>query len=531
MSDIAPADKAILEKLKSDARYFIERTFSIVDQRGVTVPFLFNPAQADYYANRTSRDMIVKSRKEGFSSLILAVTLHALIFRPNAAAAIVSHTEEATEKLLNRAKFYLKTAKIPLRYKETKGGIHLLDSNSVLYIGTAGSKTFGRGDDLIILHLSESAHYANDEMITGAQEALIKDAPTWMIEESTARGAGTPFHIRWLRAIRGESSAKAHFYGWHWDPLNRIRGSKPFVLTDTEKELQETLSLDWEQLAWHRWKPTDMADPTLMPQENPSSWEEAFLSSGAMLFDWAALKRLEDNRQPPKWKGEIVDKGQSVDIVANPKGPLEIYLTPQDGRRYLIVSDSSRGVPGGAPCVADVYDIRTWEQVAQWRGWKDEQNYAETLVRLGAFYNWAIIAQENNYPGNAVLMALSTMQYPNIYDDPTEPGDQLGFMTTEKSKAAYVADGRASVRDGSLKLNSMTSINEMRTFVQLENGKVGPQPGCFQDTVITACKAANLLKSMHFEPEIEKKNRRDILGRSRRSSMGPAGGVFKTRIA
>lgn len=528
---LSPEDEAILRKVQDDPRYFIERVFSIVDQSGVEAPFLFNAAQAHYFEHRTGRDMIVKSRKEGFSSLILAITLHTMIVRPNAAAAIVSHTEDATEKLLNRAKFYLKTAKMPIRYKDTKGGIRLLDSNSEVYIGTAGSRSFGRGDDLLILHLSESAHYANDDMITGAQEALIKDAPTWMIEESTARGSGTPFHQRWLRAIEAQSSWKAHFYGWHWDKLNRREVPKPFVLTKDEERLRDTLHLDLEQLAWHRWKPTDMAQPELMPQENPSSWEEAFLASGSMVFDWMALKRCEDNRVKPKWKGNMVDAGTKLDILTDPKGPLEIYLTPSERTKYLMTVDTALGVVGGAYTVLDVWDIKTWEQVAQWRGHIDPTEAGDMAVRLGAFYGWAAIAAENNYPGNAFLARLVERGYPNIWDDPADSGDELGWKTTEKSKGQFESDGRAAVRDGSLKLNSMASLNEHRTYVLHENGRTGPQKGCWQDTVITACKAASILKTMHVEPELARVGFHEVLGfRKRPGRGGPSGGHYKPGV-
>jgi len=527
----SPEDEEIMRKLREDARYFIERIFSIVDQSGKEVPFIFNSAQAHFYENRTARDMIVKSRKEGFSSVILAIIIHALIFRPNANAAIVSFTDEATEKLLKRAEYYLKTAKIPIRYKPTKSGIKLLDSNSELYIGTAGSRSFGRGDDLIILHLSESAHYANDEMMTGVQEALIKDAPTWMVEETTARGAGTPFHTRWLRAVRKESSAKAHFYGWFWDKLNRIKGAVAFAMTDAEKALKEALSLDWEQMAWYRWKPSDMLDPNLMPQENPSTWEEAFLASGSMLFDWIALKRCEDNALKPKWKGNILDAGSKIDIVADPKGPLEIYLTPSERTKYIIVADAGLGVVGGANSAADVYDVRTWEQVAQWAGnHADPEEFGDILMRLGVFYGWAVIAVENNYPGNATLQRLSAASYPNIYDAPEEPGDELGFKTTEKSRGQYVTDGRTAVKDGSLKINSIASLNEMRTFVLHANGKTAAQEGCLQDRVIVACKAANILKTMHVEPEIARVDFKEVMGFRKRQGRGPSGGNYKQGV-
>lgn len=529
---LSPEDEAILRKVQDDPRYFIERVFSIVDQFSQEVPFLLNPVQIDYYGQRTNRDMILKSRKAGFSSLITAIFLHACVTRAHTRAVVVSHTDEATTKLFRRVHGYLTSSKIPFKKgKDSEHEIVFPDTKSYFYIGTAGSRSFARGDDLTHVHLSESAHYGDDKMLTGVQEALIKGAPTWMIEESTAKGAGTAFHQRWLRAVNGESSWKPHFYGWHQDPMNRVKGAGPVSLTDEEKRLRDSLSLDWEQLAWRRTKLTEMLDPAMFPQEYPATWEEAFLASGSMVFDWMALKRCEDNRVKPKWKGNMVDAGTKLDILTDPKGPLEIYLTPSERTKYLMTVDTALGVVGGAYTVLDVWDIKTWEQVAQWRGHIDPTEAGDMAVRLGAFYGWAAIAAENNYPGNAFLARLVERGYPNIWDDPADSGDELGWKTTEKSKGQFESDGRAAVRDGSLKLNSMASLNEHRTYVLHENGRTGPQKGCWQDTVITSCKAASILKTMHVEPELARVGFHEVLGfRKRPGRGGPSGGHYKPGV-
>ena len=529
MSDKALSPEEVLRKL-ADPRYWIQRSLYVIDQAGKKVPFIFNPVQNDYYEKRTSRDIIVKARKQGFSTETMAEFAHACANEENTYAVIVSHEEGATQKLLKRAAYMVDNSAIPIRVKVVKDEIRFLDTNSLLWIGTAGQRSFGRGDDITHAHFSEVAHYENNDlsMLTGVQEALVKGRPTVMRLETTANGAGTPFHELWLKAVSTDPALKSawtgHFYGWWQDALN-VRASQPFKLTDEEAKLKKAFNLSWEQLAWFRWKPTDMLKPELFTQEYPATWEEAFLSSGKMLFDWAAIKEQEDAALPVKWRGHIVDRGRELGLDSDPKGPLMIWRTPQDRVRYLIVADAAEGIDGEAYSCADVYDMRTWEQVAQYHGHVDPATFGDIMARMGAFYNWAHILIENETPGNAVIQHLVDMvpAYPNVMADPDDPRGQLGFPTTEKTRAIYIADGRDAVKDLDIKINSPITFAELRTFALIK-GKMKAQSGCFQDTVIVCSKAASILKKMIMDPETPGTEPRDFmrlrerLGRQRSGS-------------
>ena len=502
------ADQEILVKL-ADPRYFIERCLSIVDQSLQRVPYIFNPVQDEFYQERSGLDMIVKSRKQGFSALITAICLHSCLFVPHTRAVIISHEEGATIRLFERVKDYIKHCQLPIRTKkDSETALSFPDTESWFYVGTAGAKSFGRGDDITIAHFSEAAHYQDYSVITSVLEAFVKSGKTWAVQESTAKGAGTSFHQSWLRAISKESAWRPHFFGWWQDPLNTIAQAGPVELTDEEKRLKSEFSLDWGQLAWRRHKIASMDDPSLFPQEYPATWEQSAL--------------------PVKWRGHIMDRGGSITVEPDPKGPFYVWRTPVNGARYLLVADVADGVLGGAYSVFDIYDMRTWEQLAQWRGHVDPVEFAHIMMRAGAFYGWALIAVENNYPGNASLSHISEAGYPNIWDEPGEAGDAPGWKTTMQSKAEFIADGRAALKDGSLKIHSPNTLNEMRTFV-LENNKMQPQAGCFQDTVIVACKAANILKRMHLEPEVTRPKFHDVMGFKRRTG-GNAGGQYNTKV-
>lgn len=511
-----------------DPKYFIESAFFIVDHNSHKVPYLLNPLQRDYYKKRTGRDIIVKARKMGFSALITAMFLHACIFTPNTRAVVISHDEDAAKKLFRRVQYYRDTSLYPIRVnKASEHEYSFPDTDSWFYIGTAGSRAFGRGDDITHLHLSERAHYRDESVMTSAPEAMVKSGG-WIVQETTANGAGTPFHASWLRAIGQQSEWVPHFYGWWQDPLNQIT-STPLVLDEEEQRLHKAFNLSYDQIAWRRNKLRTMEDPTLFHQEHPSTWEEAFLASGRMVFDWEGLKRQEEAFEQVKWRGHLMDRGSSLEVQNDPKGPFTVWRSPVQGRRYLVIADAADGVPGGAYSVADVYDMHNWAQVAQFRGHISPIDFGVMLARIGAFYGWALVGPENNTPGNAVLVKLIDLGYPNIYDEPNETGDRLGWMTTERSKAEYVSDGRACIKDGSIKLNSKDTLNELRTFCLDERGKMGPQSGCWQDTVVVCCKAANVLKRFHYDDtDTRKRSFREVMGIRR--GGGASGGDYKRGV-
>lgn len=508
---MTPQEQAIASALVNDGRYFIESSLSVPDkQSNEKVPFLFRPAQDRYWKARTQFDIITKARKEGFSTVIQGEAIHRCLTRPSHKAVELAHTDEDTLALFGRVKYLVENCVFPIRVKVNEDNIYFLDTKSIFICQTAGAVAYGRGADINFAHLSEPAHYKSRQVITSVQGAMMgKD---WrIVQETTANGAGTPHHEAVLRAVRGESEWKHHFFGWFEDPTNFIR-SEPFEMDAYERKLKAEFSLDWGQLAWRRWMIRTMDDPTLFPQENPATFEEAFLATGRMVFAWDALRRHESAMLPVLWKGHLVDEGSEVRINPDPKRELTIFKMPKEGVPYLIVSDAAQGIKGGDFSVGDVFDMRTWEQVAQWRGHLDPVGYADELVMLGSFYNWALLAQENNPPGNGVLQRLLTRRYPNLYDEPGEPGEDLGWKTTEKSRGNFISMGRAAVRDLDIKINSIVTISELRTFIETEaGGRQEAQSGCHDDCVITVCKAADILANMRAEPEIRSVKARDIL--------------------
>lgn len=246
----------------------ISEDFRIVNKDGIEVPFRLKEAQNDFIYKLTGRDVILKARQLGFSALILAIATVKFIYGKNERIVCISHETSATQRLLDRVKYYISCfekkagAKIPMKYN-SRSEMAFTDRNNSFYIGSAGSKEFGRGDTISFLHLSEGAFYDDmQSLFTGVMQAVT---PTGMVFiESTANGFNF-FRDFWLRTKLGENGFKDHFYSPKWEYSDEFLAMK-------KKELMQMFS-----------------------QEYPMTDVEAFITSGNLYFDNLALQYYLQN--------------------------------------------------------------------------------------------------------------------------------------------------------------------------------------------------------------------------------------------
>lgn len=250
----------------------IQNEFTIINKEGNEVNFVLNNAQADFISKVTGRDYILKARQLGFSAEILAIGTAKFIFGDNERCVSISHETSATQRLLDRVKYYIKGfesrngIQIPLKYNSRSELVYNGKNNS-FYIGTAGSHEFGRGDTITFLHLSEFNFYPDPEkMLAGIMQAVVPNGLVFIETTGNGFNYGKEF---WDRSVLGETGFATHFYNPTWEYSQD-------QLTQKKKELGR-----------------------LYDQEYPMTAEEAFLSSGELFFDNLALKdHLLNIREP-----------------------------------------------------------------------------------------------------------------------------------------------------------------------------------------------------------------------------------------
>jgi hypothetical protein len=173
-----------------------------------------------------------------------------------------------------------------------------------------------------------------------------------------------------------------------------------------------------------------------------------------------------------------------------------IWKEHEPNGSYLLSADVARG-DGKDYSVFHVLDVKNMEQVAEYQGKVDLDNFAKLLFDTGKEYGNCMIVVENNNVGFAVLTKLIDMRYPNVYYSQKGSQDFIdstsaqyssnsvpGFTTTMKTRPLIVAKLEEFIRNKSIKINSQRAINELDTFVWI-NGRPEAQKGYNDDLVMS----------------------------------------------
>jgi hypothetical protein len=523
----------------------IQKMFLIVNKERKVVPFLLNPPQDRMLKelSGSNRDIILKARKEGISSMILAMFAVDWLTVENINCVVISHEDGATKRLFERVRFFIESlqttwpGELPYKLKyNSKREIVNTQMNSKFYIGTAGARAFGRGDDIHNLHISEITNWPDQEgMMIGLANAVPESGR--IIMETTANGVGDYFYKTWLRSREGRSPYRNHFIPW-FELLDYVMPTgtvfEPYI--DEEQNLINQYHLSPEQIAWRRWKINEMGgdwrDPNTwdnFAQEFPINAEEAFILSGNPVWSPRLISFYLTHCKDPAFIGNLQGYNP-ISVEYNEKGQLKVWKEPNEFHTYAIGVDVSEGKlvseesgrDRDASC-AQVFDKMTYEQVAVWYGRVDPDLLGRQLDMLGRYYNDALIGVERNAVGLSPLIALRDLNYPNLYYREklgliTEKiTSELGWMTDSLSKESLIADATNLLRDKRIVLNDEATVDEIRSFVRDSEGKARAEKSAYDDRVMAFLIALRMLqkaKVVDRGNEIEMSDQ-DMLGNDR----------------
>ena len=430
-------------------RDFVESYFLIDEPRsGQLIPFKFRPVQEKYYnelvrtydiercgITRPIREIILKARREGFSSLILALfAVDDLMNENPTETLVISYKDDATQTFRKRYRnFILSYGAKKLGYSEDaiRTNPSLLDriakqmfsidstelelrhNRAHFYCGTASARVGGRGGVVQKLLFSEAAYYPDKkemrarEIIEGTAQQVDKEAG-WIFTESTANGDINYYAKMWDQAVRNESRYRARFYGW-----------REFY---TEEQFEVIKS--------------EFTDKRMIPQEYPETAEEAFLSSGDRFFDPTISSNIKTEKP--------------LQVLESWK----YYGDFKPGHRYAGAADVSEGV-GRHNSTVIIVDFDYKKQiegrlftkpriVAVYVNNKIAPDlFAHEIKGGGQRYGNCIMAPERNNHGFATLAILKDIYF-NIYKDER---DKLGWQTTYASKPKMMHELRSAIHE------------------------------------------------------------------------------------
>ena len=452
---------------------------------------LFRHAEASNF--RGIRIVNLKSRKLGVTTFWSLFYLDDTLMTPNTTSGIIAHTKDDVHKLFQMVKTAYHRAPAAIRLsdgREWHKPKALYDNKNELVFEGINSKIYvalqSRGETNNNLHVSEAHHIkdAEDRMAATMESVPNRDLGSNITIETTGNGVGGWFYDEWYAAEQGLSQFDALFFSWFTVAKNRVKAPADFYPTEEERQLIARVAekykvlLEPDQVMWWRQKKVSLR--RLMNQEHPTFPDDAFLSSGMMVFDEDAIKRINTKK--------------AIRTLSN---GTQIFVEPKPGRRYIVGGDVAEGV-GGDRSAAEVIDAVTLEEVAQFVSDRIQPgDFAKVLADLGTMYNMAVVAPERNNHGHTTLYKLKQI-YPKIFmmivfdEKKNKKTKKMGWHTNTHTRDLMLDEFQEQVEDGTFKPNSAILKSEMLTFVTNEDGKREAKSGQHDDTVMAAAIAVKI---------------------------------------
>lgn len=432
------------------------------------------------------------------------------------------------------------------------GSIHRVPQrNCKIKIGTAERPDSCRGGDYNLVHLSEVGLWKvtdgkkPEDIVRSACSGVLLRPYTMIVYESTANGTGNFFQREYDDAKSGKSQFEAMFVSWFDIEQYSIKfcseeEKRQFAIAlyinrendnvpSNREESGKYLWWLWERGAtleainWYIQERAKYTEHGLMAAEFPSDDVEAFVHSGARVFDKYKVEKLKPTCKPPKYIGEVyadADEGKdalkNLRFVEDRQGSLHIWELPEDAGdeivtdRYLTVVDV-----GGRSNKADWSVIVVFDRlfmaeggkpvvVAQWYGHIDIDLLAWKAARIAAFYGNSLLVIESNtlethdkereVDGDQSQFILNQIKdiYPNLYARKQSEEDireerplKYGFHTNVATKPMVISTLVKIIRESNYVERDARCLDEYLCYEKKQNGAFGAIIGKHDDLLMT----------------------------------------------
>jgi hypothetical protein len=373
-------------------------------REGKTAPLKANKAQRAFERWRGERNIVLKARQMGLTTWAAARFFLKTITHPGTLTLEVAHTQESAEEIFRIVHRFLdwlpeNLREGPLRTSQANvRQIVFPEIDSQYRVVSAGDRNAGRGLTVQNLHCSELARWPGDpaETLAGLRASLAPGAE--LILESTPDGVGGCFHEEWRKA--GETGMVRHFFPWWMEQRYRAEAVDAGSLSDEERDLMARKRLNLEQIGYRRQIRADFRG--LARQEYAEDEESCFLASGDSVFELAAIEARLATMTP------------AAEVRLN--GELEVWLPPLKGKEYLVAVDPAGGGSEGDYSAAQVLEMETGLQCAEFAGHVGGLELARLVTALATEYNRAWLVVERNNHGSGVLALIETVcGYGKVY--------------------------------------------------------------------------------------------------------------------
>lgn len=514
------------EEIIDDPSKLIELCFTVVNKDKREEPFFLNDVQKEFMdiLNQAIKDfedglitsislLVLKGRQQGFTTLITAYQLAAIITRKNFEGLTLADESSNAEAIFqNKAKFiYDRLPEIlkPTEKYNSKRQLLFEKLNSSWAINTA-TKEVGRSRTINFFHGSECGFWRDgiSSIQASLGETFTKNAIK--IYESTANGFND-FREMW----KSGAHINCFFQWWKTKEyslnfetknmrtkfLNDIDRNKGEWIYDRLKWLRDEKKLNENQLYWYFKKYQGYIDKELIKQEYPCTPDEAFIASGKCYFNKDNIIKRIDILEEQKnriedigyFNYDIVIKNDkkvitNIKWISDPLGCIKILKKPEQYKPYVLGGDTAG--EGSDNFTGIVIDNTNEKVVAVLKHEKDETFYTRQIYCLGCYYNKALVGLETNFSTYPTKMLAEEYEYPNLYvrdkeDDYTgKIVKTYGFRTDRITRPLILAELQRIFEEEIEKITDIDILKEALTFIKNEKGRAEAQEGCHDDLIM-----------------------------------------------
>ena len=460
MSDLKQAIQREYLKCASDPVHFMRKYCTIQHPTKGKVKFDLYPFQekclTTFKDNRYN--IILKARQLGISTLSAGYSLWMMLFHNDKNVLCIATTKDTAKNIVTKVRIMYDGLPAWLKTQIIENNkLSLVFKNGSQIKALASTESAGRSEALSLLILDEAAFIEKIDIIwTASQQTLATGGQCLAI--STPNGVGNWFHKTWLDAT---------------DEVNKFN----------------TIKLHWSAHPDRDQSWRDEQDKNLGPSQAAQECDADFLSSGRSVVDPAILEWYKEKMCCEPMEKSGFDRN------------LWIWDYPDYSKNYLISADVARG-DGTDFSAAQVFDLDSMEQVAEYKGQLGTTEFGNFLIELGTKYNDALLVVENNNIGWATLQTIIDRGYENLFyqeknhlvvDDDIQHTNRYrhidknkipGFTTTMKTKPLLVAKMEEYTREKMVKLKSTRLIDELFVFIY-KNSKTEALDGYNDDLVMS----------------------------------------------
>lgn len=511
------------------------------------------------------RLILLKARQWGGSTATqIYMAWLQLVHKVGLNSLIVGHVKDASTEVKDMFDKLIKEYPIRMLYEmgeaynenEPKivgvgqsGNIHRIPQrNCKIKVGTAEKPNSARGGDYNLVHCTEVGLWVTtdgktpEQIVRSACSGILLKPYTMIVYESTANGTGNFFQREYDAAKEGKSQFESLFIAWFeieqyalalddevkfatwlWENRNNENAN-----SDREESGRYLWWL-WEQGAtleainWYileRSKYTDHGD---MASEYPSDDVEAFVHSGARVFDKYHVEKFKKACKAPKWIGDVYadgDEGEeslvNLRFSEDKQGLLWVWAKPDvDGDeevtdRYLVVVDiGGRGKKADWSVIVVFDRLNQMEGgkpvvVAQWYGHIDMDRLAWKAAQIAAYYDNAYLVIESNtlethdkerqVDGDMSGYILNQIKdvYTNLYarkqsdeEIKEQAPKKYGFHTNVATKPKIISTLVKVIRDHLYVERDARCLDEYLCYEKKKNGAFGAITGKHDDLLMT----------------------------------------------